>query len=383
VVQILVQIFNNMENVKATANFLLDTRSEKKDGTYPIKLTIYFDGEKKRYKTGITITEENWTKFNVANLRDDKLKTVKRKLNLMLEKANSIFDSIEPFSFQGFESSYFEEKKVRKSSYVKDLFDNYIQLLEKDDKIGTAISYKTTKNSLTGFRNGIKITDVSKEFLRDYERYLTLKNLSSATISIYLRQIRRIVNLAINDGLLPVQKYPFKGYVIPVSRNVKKALSEEQVKSLLEYKTDIFEFRKALDYWLFSYLSNGINMTDVCLLKPSNLDTDFFHFYRAKTRNTKKKDLRPIKVPLTDLSHRIIEKWRNKNPYNPYLFPGKGLIRVLYTPFRVLCPVPFDNFPENTWIYVDEVCSSDKDELFYLIYGQPYSYKHFRLRINF
>jgi hypothetical protein len=62
---------------------------------------------------------------------------------------------------------------------------------------------------------------------------------------------------------------------------------------------------------------------------------------------------------------------------------AKGLIRVLYTPFRVLCPIPFENLPGNTWIYVDEVCSNEKDELIYLIYRQPYSHTHFRLQISF
>jgi integrase/recombinase XerD len=313
--------FKHMENINATANFLLDTRKEKKDGVYPIKLTIYFDGEKKRYKTGINLSEDDWNKVENPNLRDDQLKIVKRKMNLIQEKANSIFELLEPFSFHDFESKFFEEKRIRRNSSLIDLFDEYIESLEKDDRIGTAITYRTTKNSIIAFKNGIKVTDVTKEFLSEYERYLVVRKLSGTTIGIYLRQIRRIVNVAINNGLFPIQKYPFRGYVIPVSRNVKKALTSEQVKMLLAFSTEIPNLRKALDFWLFSYISNGINMTDVCLLKPENLDNDYFFFFRAKTKNTKKKDLRPIKVPLMDLSQSIIERWSNKNKSNPYLLP--------------------------------------------------------------
>ena len=309
-----------MDNIKATANFLLDTRNKKKDG-YPVKLTIYFDGEKKRYRTGITLTEENWNKLSVPNLKDDKLKTVKRKCNLLLEKANLIFDSIEPFSFQEFESRFFQEKRIRKSSILKDLFDNYIDTLEKEERVGTASSYQTTIHSIERFKKGIKISDVTKEFLQEYERYLTSKYLSPSTMGIYFRQLKRIFNLAIQDGLISAQKYPFKGYSIPVSRNIKKTLNKEQVKLLLSYETDDSNKRKAIDYWLFSYISNGMNMADICLLKPGDFYGDYFSFYRAKTKNTKKKDLRPIRVPLTQLNRRIMEKWRCKGIGNPYLFP--------------------------------------------------------------
>jgi hypothetical protein len=60
-----------------------------------------------------------------------------------------------------------------------------------------------------------------------------------------------------------------------------------------------------------------------------------------------------------------------------------GLIRILYTPFRVLCGAAIYRIPQNTWVYVEEVYSNEKDELQYLIYGSVYSYKHFTIPIQF
>jgi len=65
------------------------------------------------------------------------------------------------------------------------------------------------------------------------------------------------------------------------------------------------------------------------------------------------------------------------------LVNAKGLIRVLYTPFRVLCKVDLGNIQKGTWVYVDEVGSNERDELIYNVYGQLYSYKQFRLQISF
>ena len=47
-----------METSKATVTLLFDTRREKKEGLYPVKLNVYFDGEKKRYNTGIDLSKK-------------------------------------------------------------------------------------------------------------------------------------------------------------------------------------------------------------------------------------------------------------------------------------------------------------------------------------
>lgn len=320
-VQILVQIFTSMENAKASVTLLHDTRRSKKEDKYPVKINVYFNGEKKRYKTGTDLSKEEWSKLFTANLRDDKLKVIKRKLNNSTRKAEQIIQELETFSFLEFENRFFAEKRIKKSSYLEDLFTEYIENLEKSDRVGTAISYRTTINSIKKFKSKLKITDITTEFLLEYEKHLLSKGISPSTVGIYMRQLRRIVNVSISKGLLLQQSYPFKGYSIPSSRNIKKALNMEQVKVLLSYETTDINKRKALDFWLFSYLSNGMNMTDICLLKPESLQQDFFSFIRAKTKNTKKKDLRPIKVPLTERSLQIIKRWCSRNNNTPYLFP--------------------------------------------------------------
>ena len=60
-----------------------------------------------------------------------------------------------------------------------------------------------------------------------------------------------------------------------------------------------------------------------------------------------------------------------------------GQIRLLYAPFRVLCIVASGRIPLNTWVYVEEIRSNDKDELQYVIFSQAYSYKFFCLPIKF
>ncbi|RYE51858.1 MAG: hypothetical protein EOP48_17655 [Sphingobacteriales bacterium] len=317
-----------MENTNASVTLLLDTRREKKDETYPVKLSVYFEGEKKRYKTGISLSEAQWEKLFKSNLRDDDLKLLRRKLNLKKEKAEKVIESLQPFTYREFEEMFFQEKQVRKSSNLKELFDDYIQALEAKGRVGSASLYKTTINSLLGFKSNLKMSDITTKFLEEYEEHLLAKPISGkekakspTTVGIYLRHLRAIVNVAIERKLMKQDQYPFKGFEIPSSRNIKKALQAEQLKKLLAYRSSNEEVQRSLDFWIFSYISNGMNFTDICQLKPLDIKGEFFTFYRSKTKHTKKRDLRPIKVPLTERTKQIIAKWRNKEANGTYLFP--------------------------------------------------------------
>jgi hypothetical protein len=55
----------------------------------------------------------------------------------------------------------------------------------------------------------------------------------------------------------------------------------------------------------------------------------------------------------------------------------KGEIRKLYAPFRVI------ERSSNVWVYVDEILSNDRDELFFVIKDQPFLYSFFKITINF
>ena len=281
------QINNNkMENTNVTVNFLLDTRRSKKDKKYPLKITIYFEGYKKRYNTGIDLTEDDWEKLNGSKLRDDSLKMIKRKIEVKRKKAEDIVEKMELFSFRDFQIQYLGQPKSQKSTSITYLFNEYMDQLEKEERIGTKDSYETTLSSLLKFKGNIRITEISTSYLMEYEKYMTQNGKSPSTIGIYLRQLRRIINVAINTGIFPPQKYPFKGYSIPSSRNIKKSLTSVELKSLFNYQTENKRIRRALDFWLFSYLCNGMNMADICYLKITDIHGDFFSFFRAKTIKT-------------------------------------------------------------------------------------------------
>ena len=71
------------------------------------------------------------------------------------------------------------------------------------------------------------------------------------------------------------------------------------------------------------------------------------------------------------------------NPNTLLVVNPKGRIRILYTPFRVKCIDPLPTIRSNSWVYVDKVLTTSKDELKYIIHGKAYSYKFFHLLMKF
>lgn len=310
-----------MEQPKVFVSFFLDASRPNAKGKCLVKMNIYQKPHKKRYATKYHLTEDEWEKINSKNLKNEELKKVRSKLEALKNKAEGVIEKLVPFSFVAFEEAFYSDVQDRKSTILKHWFDDYIKKLKANDQIGTAISYQTTINSINDFKKNLQIHDITAGFLQSYERHLLNEGKSISTVGIYMRQLRTIINQAIAGGIMAQEKYPFKKYEIPAGRNVKKALSEKEVKQLLDYAPEKPDEQKALDFWLFSYLCNGMNFADIISLKHGNISGDHLHFVRQKTKNTKKKDLRPIRVGLNPRAKEIIEKWKTTDPENPYLFP--------------------------------------------------------------
>jgi hypothetical protein len=71
------------------------------------------------------------------------------------------------------------------------------------------------------------------------------------------------------------------------------------------------------------------------------------------------------------------------NSHTLLLINQQGKIRMLYTPFRVICVIPTERIAQGLRVYVDEVVSNKQDELLYVIFNAPYSYKYFKLPVMF
>ena len=308
--------------MKPTAAIHFDTRRAKSDGKFPLKIRVTYLRQRKYYKTGYAVTLEEWYKMNGLKPRKE-IKDIRDKVSDQLKRAETILNGLDLFTFKTFERQY--QSKSSQPLELAEAFTRYITELETQGRIGTAASYRCSMVSLAGYSKRVKLPDISPEYLNGYEQWMLKKGNSITTIGIYLRSLRAIINNAIQEGHMKPEQYPFgrRKYLIPGSRNIKKALTLEEISKLYYYPAVPDEVEdKARDFWIFSYLASGMNFKDICLLRGSNIQQDFIVFYRAKTERTKRSKPVPIIVVLNDDLRRIISKWGNGNcKPDEYIFP--------------------------------------------------------------
>jgi len=327
VVQIVVQILKPPDHMeKPTLTYFFDTRSKLLDGNYPIKLTVYYGRQKKRYKTPFKATQEVYDRLLANRLRDDSTKQLKRQTVSWLDKQTLIAESIVPFTFTDFENILHAEKtksrKIQLHDGVNSIYDKHIQSLNDEGRISTANSYQDSLTSILSYKKNLKVSQITPDFLKGYEKWMTDNGRSLTTVGMYLRALRTIFNIAIENEVIDASKYPFKKYTIPAPQKISRTLKKEEIKLIINYTAKRDADAIALDYWVFSFISNGMNFKDIALLKYGNINGDFIEFRRAKTKRTTKNNSLPIMVPLDESLLDIIRKRGNKSKKKEdYIFP--------------------------------------------------------------
>jgi site-specific recombinase XerD len=303
-----------------------ETRRLKENGKFSIKLRVYNkrDNIKKvRYfTTEIDLTEQEFETIWI-NPENKKLRGANKEIELRLKaiekRANDEAKAMSVFDFSTFESKLF--RKSSDKNNVKYHFNLVIDKKNKDDKIGTAESYKYTLNSLGDFSKNKKkrsidklsFSEITVDWLKEYEKYMISKGKSYTTVGIYTRTLRVVFNNAIENNDIIKDVYPFgkNKYKIPRTKKVKKALSSIQLKVLFSAKPSNEKEETAKDFWFFSYACNGMNLKDIALLEYSDIEGNKFSYYRSKVFDKSTEKIK-ITIYLTDYTKSIIEKYGNK-----------------------------------------------------------------------
>lgn len=318
--------------INAVISYYLDTRRAKSNGLYPVKLRVYNPASKvtKQYTTKFEFSKKEYASVWETNKPRQEHKETRLDMAAFERKANDAAN-LKVFTFPQFERRLY--RHAGQGANVAYQYEQTIKTLRKNNQFGTASNYELSFKSFANFEttqhnsdpSKLTFEDITMEWLTAYELYmLEEKQLSRTTISMYLRTLRTIYNNAIAENEVEKELYPFgtKKYQIPSVSSVKKALNPLELKKLFEAKEMTPEQEKAKDFWFFSFVCNGINVKDIALLRYEDMKGESLVFYRAKTINTSKQNLRPITIYLTDFAKQVIEKYGNKKANSKtYIFP--------------------------------------------------------------
>ena len=316
-----------------TYKFRLDGRRKFDDGTYPIKVNIHnvktntnrdysFYSRANRLSATKKDFETIWTdrfKHNSFGEETGEKTVLGRKFEIRtaLKFASDKFNEV--IKDKGLETHQdvidafmnFKTSNV-KTLKLEEAFNRYADKIEAEGRYKYAESVRTTLNNLKdydpSFDSKTLLTDIDHNWLNDYDRTRRKQGLSLATIGVYTRTLRTVMNESYSEEE-KLLHYPFgkRLYQPPKSKAKNQGLEKDDLKKILHFKSDNPYLQEARDYFMFSFFAGGMNLKDIALLKKDQLD-----FTRAKTKFTSKTENR-IKLDLNEHQLEIIKRRKGKN----------------------------------------------------------------------
>lgn len=299
----------------------LDKRKAKKDGTYPLKISIHRDSKTMYIPVNIYLHEDEWsaTKSEIIKHPDrrhlniylaDKLSQV----NLSLLKLQSKGE-VRTLSDKQFLKILSGEDDENKPHYFSEYFEEYISLIQ---NAGTKRLYVATEKKLKEFCDSsyysLTFEEITPSWLKHFEKDLCKSSPSANSRSIHLRNIRAVFNAALDDNL--INCYPFRRFDIKSQSTAKLALSVDELSRIYTYDSN-----KYIDIFFLSFFLIGINMVDMA--KLTSIENGRIVYERTKTHK-----MYSIKVEPEALE--IIEKYRGTNKLIS-IFEKLGSYRHLVT----------------------------------------------------
>lgn len=138
-----------------------------------------------------------------------------------------------------------------------------------DRRESTKENLYTTITVLQEFRPGLDFKDITYSFLKDFEVYLREKGNGINTVAKHLRQLRTLVNEAINQGYIHADAYPFRKFKIKQERDRHEFLTPDELRKLENLEVNDRKLRHVLDAFLFCCYV-GLRFSDFCQLSPAN-----------------------------------------------------------------------------------------------------------------
>ena len=299
---------------------LLDTRTVNKEGTYPVKIKVYFQGKPKYYPTGICMSTkeeleevlESKSKKNIEiqDIIGKELSRILKNVDILVERGT--------FSFSNLNNML--GKNI--GGILNEMISAKIKELENEEKFGTSAFYKGTLSLLKRYiKHDVPINEVTVEWLNGLEKFI-LKTANQTTVAMNMRNIRATMNIAKQVGVIRESDYPFgRGkYQIKEGSGKKKALNKKQLKAIAEYSDGSMTTEFYRDLWLFIYFCNGLNVADLISLKFSDIQNGEISFIRKKTKD-RTRDVKRIYAAITPEMYSIINKWGNDPKKSVYIFP--------------------------------------------------------------
>jgi hypothetical protein len=306
--------------MKPTFRPVVYAHHKRKDGTFNVKINIYYKGKERRLPTNIYCTKDDLTRTHHIKSVD-----ILSKCNVLISKMQNAISDISIYDSMDKDVDWLVERiknKLMQQSFSLDFFvwaDQFLSAM----KPSTRKVYTTALNALERFLNKreLDINAISRKMMLDFvewaeakpKMYLDSRGMIKESKSKkkkgqqaarYIAQLSAIFSAAkakYNDednGLILIPRSPFSNIDIQVAPSEgQKPLSPMLMQRIiLEPAVSSRLSRFTFDLLVVSFALRGANIADLWEAKPPKNGVWVYHRQKTKDRASDSAELR-VNVP--------------------------------------------------------------------------------------
>lgn len=296
----------------ATVKLYLDTRSTKDGNAAPLKLAIIQKGQTSLLNLNIYLDPSQWDKKRRQIINHPNKRTIENFINRRKLDADSfIINLMESGEICGMSSKDIRDRIAEKFNPQKYERKNkeilfayrFKKSIQGKNKENTRMVYEQTYNRMLSYCPNLEelsFEDINKDWLTDFDRFMSKTSPSQNARNIHLRNIRSVFNEAIDDEITTF--YPFRRFKIKPVATAKRSFTVEQLRKYFNADLES-HLVKYVDFFKLTFYLIGINTVDLCHLK--DITDGRIEFHRAKTN-------RLYSIKVEPEAYELIEKYRGK-----------------------------------------------------------------------
>ena len=280
--------------------------NKRADGSYPVKIRVYFNGKTRRLPTTLVCKAADLTRSLKIKNSD-----ILAKAEALIRKMRSVTDALSLYDLENRDVDWVVNR-IKDGIMGEKFFLDFFEWGEKYNmtkNIPTRKAYERALNAFERFlgERRIDINDITKLLLLDFMEYIDAEHkmqynpatkewketkkekVPKAASSLHLMKLQHIFNAAkdrYNDEdseVIRIPRSPFDSIrkVFPSGGNGQKALDRKVIQRMIVAQTDDPSVRVALDAFIVSFALMGANLADLYCAIPFEGDTWVYN--RAKT----------------------------------------------------------------------------------------------------
>ena len=272
----------------ASIKIALDTRAQKQDGTYPLKIVVSHHGYTARHSLGISIRRDQWDAHRSIVINHNNKAFLNSVLLQRLTEWQQAVLALSP-------SGAFKHKSAIevRDTILRHLSPDeettitfgewYAHFQNAHENARTRDIYKATWVQVERYDQAAAsrlFEEINKSWLDGFFRWCSSTSPSINARNIHLRNIRAVFNDAIDNEITTA--YPFRRYRITPVATPKRNLSPEELRNI--FSADVPQWRQRyFDAFRLCFLLMGINIVDLCNLSASSFKGGRIQYNRRKT----------------------------------------------------------------------------------------------------